>query len=479
MVKKLTANQQRFATYLAAQTKEVLVDLLLEVSRRDERLAQTLMVKSAPMDKTDSLVDELRQVIDEATDVDGFVEWRAMRNFCVPLDQAVDTLAELLTPKRVGSLVELAQYAIEKTEAALEHVDDSSGQVGDVLSRLGELHLQACKLARPDPVALAHDLFDLETTLPFGVCSFSALTYKEVLGAKGLQSYRALAQAQWDLLGPVGATPGFNSGRFKITRVMEDLARASGDVDALIAIKSKDLTHAYAYLTIAQLLTDNKRHEEALRWAEQGRDAYPERTDARLRDFLVAAYLQRKRPAEALQLTWIQFEEQPGLPVYQKLHGVATKLGVWIVQRARALEWLDRVITQEASQTSRYKPKPSVPDTSRRLAIALWEGDLTGAWAAVQSGQCQQSLRISLAQALGSTRALDAIGLYRQIVPEVVGITNNDAYVRAVDLVRHVAKLMAEVGQSAQFADYRAELRQTFKAKRNFIKLLDAMKVAV
>jgi tetratricopeptide (TPR) repeat protein len=474
MTKKMTAKQQRFATYLTAQTKATLVDMLLEVSWRDERLAQSLMVKSAPLGETDSLVMEMRQVIDDATTVEGYIDWRSGHSFADPLEQAVDTLTELLTPERAGALVALAQYAIEQTEAALESVDDSDGLVGDVLCRLGALHLQACTLARPDVEALAEDLFHLETTLPMGVCSFSALTYKDALGDKGLQRYRALAQAQWDALGPVGAKSGFSHDRFKITRVMEDLARASGDLDALIAIKSGDLTHAHTYLTIAELLTENKRHDEALQWAEQGLVAHP---DNRLRDFLAAAYLKRKRPAEALQLIWIQFEEQPGLTAYQKLHGVAVKQGVWPTQRARALDWLARTIAKEASQTSHYKPKPSVPDTSRRVAIALWEGDPDSGWAAVKSGRCQQSLRISLAQALEATRAPDAISLYCQVVPDIVGQTNNDAYATALILIRAVQKLMIGLGQAPQFVDYLAELRLTFKPKRNFIKLLDGVNV--
>lgn len=477
MTRKLTDKQQRFSTYLAAQPKEVLVDMLLEVAQRDDRLAQSLLVKSAPADQQSRLVIELRQVIDDVTTVDGFVDWRAMHSFSDPLDQAVDTLAELLTPERAATLVVLAQYAIEQTEAALESVDDSNGQVGDILGRLGDLHLKACTLARPDPVELAHDLFRLETSLPFGVCCFSALTYQEALGVKGLQSYRALAQAQWDALAPANKSSGFNHNRFKITRVMEDLARACGDVDALIAIKSQDLGHPYSYLTIAELLTENHRHDEALQWAERGLADHPDRADNRLRDFLVAAYLTHQRPAEAVQLTWVQFEESPSLAHYQKLQLVTGPLGVWPAQRERALAHLAAAIARAASQTTRWQPKPSAPDLSQRLAIALWEGDLEAAWATVQSGQCQQRLRISLAQALEATRAPDAIRLYCQVVPELVDQTKNEAYASAVSFMRKVGQLMAGLGQTPQFAVYVAEVRAAFKQKRNFIKLLDGLVV--
>ena len=471
MSDKLTSQQRQFKTYLAQQPHATLVDLLLEVAQRDDRLAQSLLVKSALPGAQDTLVDDLRQVIDDVTYVDGFIDWRSGHSFADPLDQVVDTLAELLTPERAAALVELAQYAIEQTEAAMENIDDSDGLVGDVLCRLGELHLKGCELAHPDASALAENLFHLETTLPFGVCSFSALTYGHVLGENGLQRYRALAQ--WDALGSIDAKGGFDTHRFKVTRIMESLAEASGDVDELVAIKSRDLKGAYGYLAIAEILQKNQRADEALQWAEQGIKNYPDRPDNRLRDFLVAAYLQRKRPDEALQLTWIQFEEQPGLAHYQKLQALASQLGVWPAQRVRALTLLADVTAREASTTSRYKPKPSVPDTSRRLAIALWENDLDAAWAAAHSGDCQQGLRISLAQALEATRPSDAVLLYRQLVPAIVGQTNNEAYARAVVLIRAVKLLMTGLGQNSQWLDYLTELRTAFKLKRNFIKLLE------
>lgn len=472
MAKKLTPLQQQFKTWLAQQSTDALVTLLLEVAQRDDRLAQMLLVKSTPAGGQDSMVDDLYRLIDDVTTVHSFVDWRSVHSFADPLDQAVDTLSELLTPECAPGLVELAQYAIERTEAVLEQIDDSNGQVGEVLCRLGDLHLKACKMARPDASDLAENLFHLETTLPFGVCSFSAQTYASVLGKAGLRAYRALAQAQWDLLKPA-ATGGFDHNRYKITRVMEDLARASGDVDELVAIKARNLSGAHDYLVIAQILSESKRFEEALQWAERGLKAHPERTDNRLRDFLVSNYLKRKRCDEALQLTWIQFEELPGLEAYQKLHGIAQKLGVWPEQRARALAWLQQDIHHEANQTSRFRPKPSVPDLSRRVAIALWETDLDAAWDAVHQGQCAQALRLSMAQALEPTRPHAAVVLYRQIIPELVNVTHNDAYASAVMWLRRVAQLMDKVGETPKFAAYVAELRSTFKPKRNFIKLLN------
>lgn len=106
---------------------------------------------------------------------------------------------------------------------------------------------------------------------------------------------------------------------------MERLTGASGNVEELVTIKSLDLSSSYRYLHIAEIWTKAKQPDKALEWAERGLKAFPNRPDNRLRDFL-EAYLKRKRNSEALQLTWIQFEEMPILEHYKKLHDIAGKL---------------------------------------------------------------------------------------------------------------------------------------------------------
>ncbi|MDP3481884.1 MAG: hypothetical protein Q8S05_01090, partial [Sulfuricella sp.] len=312
-------------------------------------------------------------------------------------------------------------------------------------------------------------------TLPFGLCSFDATTYRAVLGKEGLRRYRELAETEWRKLKPRDAKDSYDAHRATITRIMERLAEASGDVEELVAIKSRDLSFCYSYLDIAETWAKAKQPDKALEWAERGLKAFPERPDNRLRDFLVAAYLKRKRNDEALQLTWIQFEERPVLEHYKKLHDVAGKLGLWPEQRNRALALVVAVIAREASTTSRWKPKPSTPNTSLRAEIALWEQDLDAAWSAAHEGICDRNLLIALAGMLEASRPDDAVSLYRRLVPPIVEQTNNTAYDEAIKLIRKVGGLMNAQSQSRQFGDYLAELRVQFKPKRNFIKLLDGV----
>ena len=461
--------------YLSTKAQQALIDLLLDVAQRDDRLYQSLLLKAERTGGGGNVASAFRRAIDGATRIHGFVDWRDVGTFASNIDQVTDSLAELLKPDTAVTLVELAEYAIERVENSLEQIDDSNGEIGDIVYRLGELHLKACVMGKPEPAGLAERLFRFETTLPFGLCSFDAATYGTPLGKTGLLRYRELAETEWRKLKPQDEKNSYDAHRSRITRVMERLAEASGDVEELVAIKSRDLSSGYRYLGIAEIWIKAKQPDKALDWAERGLKAFPERPDNRLRDFLVAVYLKRKRNDEALQLTWVQFEERPVLEHYKKLHDVADKLGLWPEQRERALAKVADVIACEATATTRWKSKPSTPNYSLQVEIALWEQDLDAAWAAAQAGICDRNLLITLAGKLESARPDDAVRLYRRAVPPIVEQTNNAAYEEAIKLIRKVGELMKAQKQLAQFHGYLAELRVQFKPKRNFIKLLDGV----
>lgn len=466
-------------TYLSSQRPESLVDLLLDVAQRDDRLYRALLLKAERTGGAGNAMTAFRRAIESATHIHGFVDWRAAGSFASNLDQVAESLAELLKPDAAATLVDLAEYAIERVEYALEEIDDSDGNVGESLQHFAELHFSACMLARPDPEELAERLFRCETSFPFGSFYDTARVYRDVLGDAGLQRFRELAEAEWRKIKPIANQEGdggsYDSRRQRITHIMETLAELSGDIEQLVAIKQRDLSSSYHYLAIAEVYAKAGQKDQALEWAERGLKAFPSRLDGRLRDFLVAAYLKRKRNDEALHLTWEEFEQRPGLEHYKKLQGVAEHLSVWAEQRKRALSLVDDVTARDAAIIDRWNKQARTPDHSLRVEIALWEKDLDAAWRAANSGTCHRDLLIALAGKLETARPADAITLYRWVVPPIIGQTDNAAYANAIELIRKMGNLMRNMGQSRVFADYLAELHAQFKPKRNFIKLLDAV----
>jgi uncharacterized Zn finger protein len=447
--------------HLAAQSPETLVQLLLNAARRDEGLYQSLLLNARSGGK--NAAAGLREAIDQATTLRNSRDWADAADYADRIELVVDALADLLAPELATDLVELAEYAIERVETLQAQVDEE-GEFSEVLEELCRLHLEACVMAAPDPVTLARRLFDLEMNLPNQVCRLDVATHQSVLGEVGLRAYRELAEAAWAKARP---------GDYRITAIMERLATLSGDVDELLAVKARDLSSAWRYLVIANILRDAGRGDEALEWAERGLQAHPNYPDDRLRDFLVGAYLQRQRHDEAVALTWVQFAERPNLDNYKKLHAIANPIGVWPSQREQALALIDQEIQRNAATTSRWKPQASQPDFSHRVEIALWEKDMDTAWALVNEGVCDRRLLIALAGKLEATRADDAVALYCRVVPSIVDQTNNQAYAEASRLVQRIGALLKARQRAPEFVDYLIALRARYKAKRNFMKLLE------
>ena len=76
--------------------------------------------------------------------------------------------------------------------------------MGDILQRLQDLHLAACRKVKPDPEELAARLFDRELNGQWDVFYGAAATYASILGERGLAVYRRLAEEEWKKIKPLG-----------------------------------------------------------------------------------------------------------------------------------------------------------------------------------------------------------------------------------------------------------------------------------
>ena len=95
-----------------------------------------------------------------------------------------------------------------------------------------------------------------------------------MLGNNGLAEYDRLAKEEWagvPALGPGREDmPRYYGKHERLAGIMEALAYRSGDVEGLVAIKSKDLSNSFAYVEIAQIYKQAGDEEKALEWAEEG-----------------------------------------------------------------------------------------------------------------------------------------------------------------------------------------------------------------
>ena len=464
-------------SYLLTQDKETLTEMILDQAAEDERLRNKLLLQAAGSKKEGINLTAYRQAIDNAVNPDGYVSYHEMYDYSQGIDEVVSSISELLKKGKADGVIELCEYALRKVEKALNHVDDSNGHMGGILERLQELHLSACKKGRPDQEALAKRLFDWEISGEWDTFYGAVKTYSEVLGKKGLTLYRQLAEEEWKKIKPLGPADKDSDRygrRFRVTHMMEDLAKQSGDIEALVEIKSRDLSNSYAFLNIAEAYKESGNREMALDWAERGLKAFPQKPDSRLMDFVAEEYHRQNRHDEAMKLIWAQFEESHSFHTYDKLKTHADKTGDWPVWRDAAL----KAIREDLKRNMKVGKSPWMRghDYSLLVEIFLFEKDADTAWKEANDGGCSDSLWLTLAEARGKDHPKDSIGVYQKMINTIVDRKNNSAYEEARGFILNIKALMTISGEESKFASYLNSVKTAHKPKRNFMKLLERIK---
>jgi len=463
--------------YLLGQDKKALVEMLVEQATDDDRLRQRLFLKAAKTDSKGLNLVTYQRAVDDAVESDGYVHYRNMYGYTRGIEEVIDPVDELLKEGHAAAVIELTEYAIEAVEKATGSVDDSDGYMGGILERLQDLHHNACKKAKPDPEALARRLFEWELHTDYDTFFGAAETYASILGKKGLAVYRTLAEEEWAKVPAL--SPGQDDSekygkRFRITHIMEALARQTGDVEAVVAVMKRDLSLAYHYLQIAETYKSAHKYDLALDYAERGVKAFPKRTDSRLREFLAEEYHRRKRHDEAMSLIWAEFAESSSLEEYKKLKDHAQRIGQWAPWREKALDYLRNEIARAKDQCQGNRwPWYHKADHSELVRIFLWEKDVEAAWREGQEGGCSNDLWLELAAKRDKEHPEDALPIYQRQIEPTLGRKNNEAYAATINLLRKVRGLMVRLGREAEFTTYVNKLRAAHKPKRNFMKLLD------
>lgn len=475
----LDADVDRLRKHLSQQESSALVDLIIEHALWDENLFRQLELRvAASPGAVDMKV--LKHAVSKATRTGGFVNYNAAPDFARGIEEVVRVLSDLLKEKHVEEVITLTEHALRRVERALDSMDDSDGFMRPILDDLQALHHAACVEAKPNPKKLARHLFDWELNGDWDTFFGAAETYADVLGEEGLAEYAARAGALWaklPQLGPGQEDESYASPRFRLTLIMESLAKGSGDVEALVAVKRRDLSSAFQYLEIAETYEKAGQPDKALTWAEDGIKAFPDDASSLLRSFLAEQYHRLGQHDDALALIWRDFLDHASLDAYQTLKKYADRTTAWPRWREKALAHLR---TQEqsdnVSRSRSCQPAGPLRYGSQLVEIFLWEQDVAAAWTEARRNGCSTGQWMRLARLREDEYPKDALRIYHAEVQRLVNLTSNAAYEEAIGVVRAIRGVMERSGCSAdEFTRCVEELRTEFKRKRNFVKLLDAL----
>ncbi|MFM0073147.1 SWIM zinc finger family protein [Paraburkholderia sediminicola] len=476
--KKRKTHDELISEYVATLGEDTMRDLLLEAAEHDMTLRDKLLFAARAANASD--LSSMKTAVRQATRISRPLDWREAGAYGDALISLADMLRQRLSGPHAAQVVELAELAISGAQTSLEQIDDSGGDVLPAIMELASAHLEACRQTRPDAVKLAERLFLYQTEGVWDTFYNVLPAYVGPLGDTGLHRYRELVGSGWAKLPALPPSNEFRESfeplRMRLEHAMGTLAEIDGDVDALIRIRSKDLSSPYRFLQVAELCVKHGRHDEGLAWAERGLAVSGNNVDQRLLDFCIEECLRRGELAAADAFAWQRFEMRPVAEAFARLMQTATAPGQHNATRERALSYLWALVKGEesAEKSNRY-----VWQTSTRtelVKVFLVERDNDAAWEAFNGGPVATSMWSQMAAVRAKTHPHDAIALYRRLLPIAVeNGAQNARYEEAFGIVRTIGKLRAELNEHAEFGDELENIRKTYRAKRNFVKLLAAL----
>lgn len=473
--------------YLLTRKNSELVEMLMPEVLNNEALHKQLILAVARHNPkgvdVETYRNELSRIFDTSSnEYDDYDYYSESFGDSEDVENVIESIQGLFDDGHFETVIDLCEYGIELASDTLNYGYESDGTIEGALEALQELHLAACKKAKPDVEALARRLFEYELNDDWGSFRNAASKYADVLGKKGLKIYRQLIEKDWEKLPTLkpGDKDSFNGDRYQIARMMESLALAEGDIEQLVKIKSRDLSSQFRYYEIAEIYNKNKQYDKVLEWAERGISDFPktDRLDWRLGELLANEYHRRKRHDEAMQIIWNHFEEDANLFNYGVLKEHAAKIkdkGAWSRWREKALKVIRRNIAKsKVKPDSDWYHRPA--DNSLLVQIFLQENLPEDAWQEANKGGCSEDLWLKIAKIREKDHPEDSLQIYKDRIGPKIEETNNHAYERAVTWIKEVKRLMTQLGRESEFEEYLVALRVNYKIKRNFIKLLDSIK---
>jgi len=456
---------ERIRRHLRGKDPEALVEMIVALAERDDALFRSLdMAAAAEAGDDGDLFTRFRKAIDDATRTGGYIGYREAAAWADGVETVLDRIGELVGAGRAALALRLLDHAFAALEAAINEIDDSDGHGGGLLERVRDIHLEACRTARPDPMALARDLYAHECESAFGTFDGATAMYADVLGDAGLAEIRRLASDDWAQLAPlVGGRRAHDDGsrdRSRLEAILDFFAERDGDVEARIALRAKDLSSPWRYLGLARFCLAQGRQAEALRWAEEGLWQFEDDPpDERLVVLAADLHVRAGRADRAEALLWTAFERQPSLDLYRQVRTLGGE-----ASRDRAIATLRARLAKSEPRTRWSSPADLL------IRLLMTEAMFAEAWETVRTHGAADSLQEMLAGASEATHPGEALAVYTRRVDQLVGAGGNGNYQDACRLIARMASLR----NAPEQASHVAGLRLRYKAKRNFIKLLGA-----
>lgn len=452
------ARASSLESWLTALSRDELAALVREQVAEDRGLRRRLELRAAAARSDLGTVrDRILALVDPRPFARyGYVEYADAPEYARQAAEAAAALCALTAGGRAAQAVGLAEEAIKVLGKAYGEIDDSDGVVGQAAAAVAGAHREACGVARTDPEHLAEWLVGQVLGDGNDMTDLDPLDYAEVLGSGGLAHLRKLA-TEAQRRKPSGWAEQY---------LLERLAKAEGDVDALVALYAQDLIPSGAtHLRIVEELEAAGRADEALLWAERGLRHCAAQThiDGRMVDYVCARYAKTRRPADVVGVRRDRFRIERSLASYQQLRSAAQAAECWEAERVAALAALR---DDTRCERGGWYDGPVLIDA------LLDDGDVDAAWREAADLADDRQWE-QLADLSRETHPAEALAVYLRLVERMKEPTGDRAYECLARLLLGARDCHRVLGTQEAFTDYLAGLRAELKRRRKLMSILD------
>ena len=456
--------------YLKKLPRERLVELMIEATDYDSILRRRLTLENALREAgARPEPASWKKLIREAIATKEYIDYEALPDYAQGIEEVLRPLPEAIENGAPALAIELCEFALAEMDKVPDLVDFSDPALAEIWQQLHDWHLRACRVTKPDPVSLARRLLKVEMDSALGNFRDVATSYSAVLGETGLRAYAEVLEDEWAKVPPIlpGERPAsIDERRVHLTAMMERLVAGAQNVHALVAVKSRDLSTPHDFVGIAELYRQRGRILEAITWAERGWEAFKDwhaQADD-LRELLPHLYLEAGRADDATRVAWERFADRRSLEAFHDLLTHVRRAG------GNARNSTERAIAHLREQAAREIEQDGVV-----VEILLGEGRAAEAWELARAHGCPSHLWLKLAEQRERRNPGDAVAIYRRAAEGFIAGGSGTSYRQAAEYISRIRRLMERQGRPGAFEAYRAELRETHKSRRPFVRLLDAM----
>lgn len=494
----LPTQSENLTVFLQNQTPTVLAQRLLNWAHADSGLMAELKAWVAQTQISDDpkAVKSVKTAITALLKSTEFIDWRESASYANQAEKVFPLIEQVLATDAVAARG-LTEHALRCIYKVGEHADDSNGEIGEVMNGLMDL-LMDCLEAEPPPASWLEEWFALMEDDPWGLWDEAAVVLVAGPALQAAYSQRAAkdwqtwvvenarlneatptAQAKEKSTSRILAYRHYDHARAKFrTRYLDDLKR-QGDMSVLLEAMKNSVLGASEYSQLIALYESLGNKQEALLCAKTACQLHPE--DWRCEMALLRCYELNRMYLEALGIRRKQLEKSPTVENYRaalKTAEAAKKDRASC--RVELFAWAQSVELQPVQQPwehGRHGQNTTrgalTRNVSTRVGWLLSEDELDEALALAQPpNACSYELLHTIAKKLPPARDLEAVPLLLRLFEMKMPGTSSPYD----DVLRLVAETARRIKQPER-GHWLALLRAEYKAKRNFIKGLDGLKI--